>query len=94
MPVISVTGVPATETVGSTFTVTTSSNESGSATAVPTIKAAPGSVCAAGRVNYVGNGNYQTTVATSKAGTCTTTVTWPATSDYAAAPTPETTTVQ
>jgi hypothetical protein len=93
-PVISVTGVPATATVGSAFTVTTSSNESGSATAVPTIKAAPGSVCAAGRVNYIGNGNYQTTVATSKAGTCTTTVTWPATSDYAVASATGTTTAQ
>jgi hypothetical protein len=92
-PTVSLTGAPSTESIHGTFTVTATSNETGSEAAVPTIKATPASVCTAGPVSSIGGGSYQATITVIKAsGTCTTTAKWAGSTDYDLASATETTT--
>jgi len=92
-PVVSFTGAPADADQGANFTVTATSNESGSGAAVPKITAT-GS-CTVGAATNSGPGSYQATVTMTKAtGTCTTKAAWVATTDYASASATQTTTAQ
>jgi len=80
-PTTSFTGAPASEGNGQTFTVTATSDASGSGASVPAITAA-GS-CTVGSATETGPGTYQATVTMTKAtGTCTTTAKWATTNDY------------
>jgi hypothetical protein len=82
-PTVSFTGAPATATNGTTFTVTATSNESGSNASVPTITAL--GACTAGSVSNNGLGSYEATITITKnIGTCTTTAKWAKTIEYAA----------
>ncbi|MFZ1918222.1 MAG: Ig-like domain repeat protein, partial [Terriglobales bacterium] len=84
-PTVTFTGAPATEANGSNFTVTATSDESGSGAVAPTITT-PGTVCTVGAVTSIGSGSYQATVTMVKAtGTCTLNAKWATSSDYMAA---------
>ena len=92
-PTVSLTGAPATAAKGSSFTVTATSDESGSLAKAPTITGTPTSACSVGAVSSIGGGSYQATVTMKTAtGTCTTKASWAATAGYAAASASETTT--
>jgi hypothetical protein len=81
-PLASLTGAPGSADGGSTFTVTASSNETGTYAVVPTITAT-GS-CSAGAVSG-SDGSYQSTVTMTKgSGTCTIKATWAKSIAYAA----------
>jgi hypothetical protein len=91
-PTVSLTGAPSSAPIGSQFTVTASSNETGSNAATPTITVAGGD-CTVGSVTSTGPGSYQATVTMTKAtGTCTTTAKWLQTIAYSAASATQTTT--
>ncbi len=84
-PTVTFTGAPATEANGSNFTVTATSDESGSDAVAPTITT-PGTVCTVGTVTSIGSGGYQATVTMVKAtGKCTLNAKWATSSDYMAA---------
>jgi hypothetical protein len=89
-PTISFTGAPSTAPEGTQFTVTATSNETGSDASIPTITA-KGSCDVVATSNEPGG--YQATVnMTTSKGTCTTKAAWAASSDYAAASATRTTT--
>jgi len=93
-PTVSFTGAPGTITHGNTFTVTATSNESGASVSTPTITTSTATVCTVGGVTSNGSGGYQATVTTIKAGTCTTKASWAANTNYLAASSSQSTTVQ
>jgi sugar lactone lactonase YvrE len=94
-PIVSFTGAPSSATNGTSFTVTATSNETGSGAEVPTITASPAAICGVGTVTGSGPGSYQATVTITKAtGTCTTKAKWASSADYAAASLNQTTTAQ
>jgi Bacterial Ig-like domain (group 3) len=85
-PTVSFTGAPTSASNGSNFTVTATSNESGTYAVAPTITTTTGTVCSVGALTSNGPGSYQATVTMVKAsGTCTTKAAWATSSGYAAA---------
>jgi adhesin/invasin len=85
VPTVTFTGAPSSESNGSSFTVTATSNESG-IVSIPTITTTTGTACTVGAVTNNGPGSYQATVTISKAtGTCTTKAAWAMNPDYDAA---------
>jgi uncharacterized repeat protein (TIGR03803 family) len=92
-PEVSFTGAPASAANGTMFTVTATSNESGSHASVPTITAS--GACTAGAVSNNGPGSYEATITITKnTGTCTTTAKWAKTIEYAAETLTQKTTAQ
>jgi large repetitive protein len=82
-PTFGFTGAPGSAAEGTTFTVTATSNETGTYAVAPKITAA-GS-CTAGAVVNQGSGTYTSLITVTKAsGTCTTTAKWAASIEYAA----------
>jgi hypothetical protein len=82
-PTVSFTGAPPSATDGSQFSVTATSNETGTYASVPTITVS-GS-CTVGTVRNSGQGSYQATITITKtSGTCTMTAKWAKTIEYAA----------
>ena len=91
-PTVSLTGAPASAADGSSFTVTATSNETGTYASTPTITVSVGD-CKVGSVSNPTTGTYQATVTMTKAtGTCTTTAKWAVTIEYEAAKLTQTTT--
>ncbi|MFZ1919779.1 MAG: hypothetical protein WAU58_19560, partial [Terriglobales bacterium] len=79
------TGAPATAGNGTLFTVTATSDESGSGAVAPTITT-PGTVCTVGAVTPLGGGSYQAAVTMVKVtGSCALNAKWATSSDYIAA---------
>jgi hypothetical protein len=80
-PTVSFTGAPTTATENTQFTVTATSNETGSYASVPTITAT-GS-CSAGPISNSGPGSYQSTITITRgSGTCSMTAKWATTAEY------------
>ncbi len=93
-PSVSLTGAPAQATNGSSFTVTATSDESGSYASVPTITT-PSTSCSVGAVTNSGPGSYQATVTmTANSGICTLKAAWAASTEYPAASSIEHTTAK
>ena len=91
-PTVSFTGAPGTAAKSSTFTVTATSDETGTYAKVPTISGTTG-VCTVGTVTSNGSGGYQATVTMKAAtGTCTTKASWATSNGYAAETLTQTTT--
>ncbi|MGB9235628.1 MAG: Ig-like domain repeat protein [Terriglobales bacterium] len=94
-PTLSFTGAPATANKGDTFTVTASSDESGTYAVVPKITSTTGTVCSVGATTSNGSGGYQATVTMKAAtGTCSTKAAWATSTDYAAASATQSTTAE
>ena len=91
-PVVSFTGAPGSAAKNSTFMVTASSNETGTAAKVPTITATPSSVCSIGSVTDGGTSAQATVTVKAATGTCTTKASWAASGGYTAASATQTTT--
>ena len=85
-PTVTFTGAPSSAAHGTSFTVTATSNESGSVVSVPTITTTTPTECSVGAVTSNGSGGYEATVTVIRTtGMCTTKAAWALNADYAAA---------